>query len=488
MIKKLLLLCITCMLCIGVCAYEELPAADIYPEKYIASPYHSITNIGDPFVMYDDASGKYYMYVTGGSYFKCYSSETMQSWTSEGDSYVVSDKSFGVKNYWAPEVYKVKENYYMVYSAMNAEGRYSIGLAKANSPKGPFKDVYDSPLFAPDYSVIDASLLFDDDGRVYLFYSKDCSENVVAGFKTSQSFGIELKKDLSGTVGEPVLLSTPVFAWESNSGSTRWNEGPFVFKHGDIYYLLFSANYYATEHYSVGYATAKSPLGPYTKAKDNPLLRGDKLHTAGTGHCAITRSPDSSELYISYHSHNNPYDLTKVNRIPCIDKLVVCKDGTLKVSGPSFAIQPLPSGTSGLYKKYDGVSVGSTYQTLSGEAGDLTDEIVAHNNITDGVYNFICDSEKFIEIKYDIPLSLDSLWIYGVYSIRMTPKKVYAIINDTYKTKTYTFSSAAPLMPVVIDFGTLESGVKVQNVKLYFEGRDAYTPIGALSEIITVYK
>lgn len=490
MIKKLFWIFVASLfLVIGTSAYTDLPMTRVSAENYMVSPYHNITNIGDPFVTYDDASGKYYMYVTGGKYFKCYSSDTMKNWTLEGDSYVITEKSFGVKNFWAPEVYKVGSEYYMVYSAMNEQGRYNIGLAKSNSPKGPFTDVYDRPIFAPDYSVIDASLFFDDDGKVYLFYSKDCSENVVAGLKTSQSFGVELKKDLSETVGEPVLLSTPIFAWESKSGTTRWNEGPFVFKNGDTYYLLFSANYYATEHYAVGYATAKSPLGPYVKAKDNPLLVGDGINTSGTGHCALTRSPDGSEIYISYHSHNNPKDLSSVNRIPCVDKLIVCDDGTLKVNGPSATAKPLPSGAKGLYKKYSGVSVSSTYKKLFGNVDCLTDELVCRDSILgNGVYNFICDGENFLEIKYDTPITLDSLWVYGVYSIRLTPKKVYAVVNDTYKTASYTFSSVAPLEPVIICFDGLPHDVKVQNIKLYFEGRDSFTPIGALSEIITVYK
>lgn len=489
MFKKLFLICLFAIFCISASAYENLPAAKLADTDYMVGPYHSITNIGDPYILYDDASGKYYMYVTGGSHFKCYSSDTMSEWTYEGDSYTVTEKSFGTKNYWAPEVYKVGNTYYMVYSAMNDAERYSIGLAKSDSPKGPFTDVYDHPLFAPDYSVIDASLFFDDDGRVYLFYSKDCSENTVSGMRTSQSYGIELKKDLSATVGEPVLLSSPIYKWESISGTTRWNEGPFVFKNDNTYYLLFSANYYATEHYSVGYATASSPLGPYVKASNNPLLKGDMIHTSGTGHCAITRSPDGSELYISYHSHNNPFDLSKVNRIPCIDKIVIKEDGTLKVSGPSFTIQPLPSGASGLYKKYDGINISSTYKSVWGDVKLLSDELVAHDSISgDATFRFICDKENFIEIKYDTPISLSSLWIYGVKSVSMTPKRVYAVVNDKYKTATYTFSSVAPLSPVVIGFDALPNGEKVQNVKLYFEGRDTFTPVGALSEIITVHR
>ena len=124
---------------------------------YFVSPYRQISHIGDPFVLYDEASGKYYMYCTGGK-FRCWSSDTFKSWTELGDAYTETEKSFGTQNYWAPEVYKWNGAYYMVYSAARkVEGslsstglRHSIGLAKADNPAGPFTDVYDHPLFAPD--------------------------------------------------------------------------------------------------------------------------------------------------------------------------------------------------------------------------------------------------------------------------------------------------------------------------------------------------
>ena len=64
---------------------------------YFVSPYRQISHIGDPYCLYDEASGKYYLYCTGG-YFKCWSSETLKSWTEEGDSYKVTEKSFGKQN------------------------------------------------------------------------------------------------------------------------------------------------------------------------------------------------------------------------------------------------------------------------------------------------------------------------------------------------------------------------------------------------------
>ena len=152
---------------------------------FITNPASGITSIGDPFILAD--GGKYYMYATSaGIGFKCWVSDHLTSWSYVGLAYEKTATTFGVKNYWAPEVYKVGSEYYMVYSAMGENGRHSIGLAKSKSPKGPFSDVYDRPLFAPDYSVIDASLFFDDIGRSFAS-CVHLGENVFTDFSADGS-------------------------------------------------------------------------------------------------------------------------------------------------------------------------------------------------------------------------------------------------------------------------------------------------------------
>jgi GH43 family beta-xylosidase len=462
---------------------------------YFVSPYRQISHIGDPFVLYDEASGKYYMYCTGGK-FRCWSSDTFKSWTEHGDAYTVTEKSFGTQNYWAPEVYKWNGAYYMVYSAARkVEGslsstglRHSIGLAKADNPAGPFTDVYDHPLFAPDYSVIDASLLFDDDGKIYLYYARDCSENVVDGKKTSQVYGIELASDLSGTVGEPVLLATPTSAWELKSGGTLWNEGPCVFKKNGTYYLLFTANYYASAAYSVGYATASSPLGTYTKAAENPILIGDGKKTSGTGHCSVTRSPDGSELYLVYHSHADVTQTTNpvANRTPCFDKLVVRPDGSLAVSGPSVYMQPIPSGANGLYKKYSGVKITSSYPTLNGSAENLLDGVVTSKLGDADLYRFEVTADGCITLEFDSAVELSALWIWGTEHVTLSPKSVSAVLDDTYRLRAKNFSAIEGQTPVVLTCGNLPAGTQTKTVKLYFEAASAASGTATLCEIVVV--
>lgn len=459
-----------------------------------ASPYRRISHIGDPFVLYSEADRKYYMYCTGRGHYPCWSSADFRTWTPHGDAYVVTEKSFGTCCYWAPEVYAYRGAYYMVYSAAYRTEesiavnklRHCIGLARAERPEGPFTDVYDHPLFAPGYSVIDASLLFDDDGRVYLLYSRDNCENYRDDKRISETCGVELAADLSGAVGEPTLLATPTEPWECLSGSVLWNEGPCAFKRNGIYYLLFTANYYASRHYAVGYATATAPLGPYTKSVQNPILVGDGKSTAGTGHCNLTHSPDGTETYIVYHTLTavdqkvNP----DADRTPCIDRLVLRPDGSLTVNGPtSDFVQPLPSGAHGLYRQTDGVTVTANCKVRGGSVAALTDGVIpfAAENTADA-FVFAADSGA-ITLTYAAPVRLHSLWVYATPNAMRLPKAVTAVVNDTYYTDAAAFSSEDAMRPAVLTFDALPDGARVQTLELRFAGDEV-----ALGELCTIVR
>ena len=63
---------------------------------------------GDPFVLYDQETDAYYMYGTGGvdNGFVAYSSKDLKQWENRGTVYTAQqDKSWGTKDFWAPEVY-----------------------------------------------------------------------------------------------------------------------------------------------------------------------------------------------------------------------------------------------------------------------------------------------------------------------------------------------------------------------------------------------
>ncbi len=335
--------------------------------------------LADPYVLYEKGEG-YYMYGTGGGAengFAAYSSKDLINWKNEGQVYYGNNENaWGTGDYWAPEVYKRQGKYYMFYSAQwknnptNELENFRIGVAVADKPAGPFIDLSKAPVFDPGYPVIDADVLFDERGKAYLYYSRCCYKHAVNSevadwakkkgwynnIEESWVYGVELKPDFSGTVGEPELLLRPPTSmkdkqaeWESRSVTShevnrRWTEGSVSFKNGSIYYLMYSANYFGGKNYAVGYATSSNPLGPYKKAANNPVLQKNTATggtVTGTGHNSITYSPDHKEMFCVYHGRTTA---TGDERVVFIDRMKILKNGELIVLGPTTTAQHVPSG------------------------------------------------------------------------------------------------------------------------------------------------
>ena len=333
---------------------------------------------GDPFVL-QVKGDKYYMYGTGGvrNGYAAFSSTDLVNWKNEGQVYFGNNKNgWGNGSYWAPEVYQANGKFYMFYSSQwkdnpsNEVEHFRIGVAASDKPTGPFTDISNKPIFDPGYPIIDANVLFDKNGKVYLYYSRCCYKHAIESevaewakkkgwfneIEESWVYGVELKPDFSGVIGEPVLLLRPPVSmkdkqaeWESRSVTSqevnrRWTEGSVAFKKGNTYYMMYSANFFGGKNYAVGYATSKRPLGPFVKASNNPVLQKNTEKggiVTGTGHNSITYSPDGKEMFCVYHGRTSA---TGDNRVVFIDRMKVLKDGNLIVEGPTTVPQPLPSG------------------------------------------------------------------------------------------------------------------------------------------------
>ena len=303
-----------------------------------------IKNIGDPFVL-RALDGTYYCYATSApDGFKAWSSDDLVHWMDIGYVYKRDEDSWGASDFWAPEVVLYYGKYFMHYSARWGKNQsLRIGVAVADSPSGPFSDVFNHPMFDFGYAAIDGHVLIDDDGHKYFYYSRDCSENIVDGRHESHLYVAELNVDLVSLTGEPLLITKPEQEWELRSGPEwLWNEGPFVLKHKGKYYLMYSANFYASRDYSVGYAVAESPVGPFIKATHNPVLFSTDSEISGPGHNSVATSPDGSELFIIYHVHTDPQK-PSADRQVCIDRMGFREDGSLYVNGPTHTPQDIPS-------------------------------------------------------------------------------------------------------------------------------------------------
>ncbi len=244
---------------------------------------------GDPFIMLYD--GTYYAYGTNDANgISVYTSADLKKWKKASDLALHKNDSWGGRWFWAPEVYyiKNKNKFFMYYSANE-----HICVATSDSPFGPFVQDEKQPML-PDEKAIDNSLYIDDDGKAYLYFDR---------FNDGLNIWVaELEDDLKtikqSTMTKCINVSQP---WEEVW--PRVNEGAFITKHKGIYYLTYSGNSYESPFYGVGYATATSPMGPWTKFEKNPIYQKPE-NLVGIGHSAMFRDK-KGKLKIVFHAHKS---------------------------------------------------------------------------------------------------------------------------------------------------------------------------------------
>lgn len=306
----------------------------------------------DPYVLH--YNHKYYLYATSAQThtygYKVWESDDLVNWIPRGDCFRNDwqGNEWGTANFWAPEVVSYQGQFYMIYSARSAEGKLQLALAKAASPLGPF--INDAaPLLGDNLEAIDGHFFFDDDDSIYLYYSIEVNSNIVNGHHTAEIYVQKMSHYLR-PIGDPVLVATPEQEWELKTGDWRWNEGPTVFKDKGTYYLMFSANVFNSPDYAIGYAKAASPMGPFYKSKDNPILSSRlDIGISGPGHNCVTWSPDHTEMFVVYHAHINP-DNPDAGRTIYIDRMHVNYTGIV-IDGPTNTPQPMPSNKATAIKE-----------------------------------------------------------------------------------------------------------------------------------------
>lgn len=455
-------------------ALTEIGNSVLSPSWYYQNPLTG--SAADPMIV--EHEGTYYLYSTGGTKLSVRTSKNLKTWSSSKQIFALSQTSWGVDCCWAPEVHEYNGKFYLFFCGRDSNKIFHGSVAVCDTPDGTFKPITDTPLLNFSYSVIDLSFFEDDDGKTYIFYSKDCSTNKIGSKKVSQSFGIEVSNDFTKLIGEPVLCSEPTQAWETVSGNTIWNEGPVVFKRNGTYYLLFSANYYQSKDYAVGYCTSDTVLGLYDKPKDSCILKGNGETITGSGHCNLLFLGD--EIYLTYHSHTVPPN-TDGGRSLYIDKLIIEADGSLHANGPTNTKQPLPDGFNGTQKYTGPVEISGKF--ADGKEQDvsvLADEVVA-KGLTGIVKMADGDSVTF---KFAEAQKFNAMWVHPSRMSGYAPGTVDVVINNAYVIYDVKFS-AIKGSPATVVFAKLPEGTLIEEITLIFEKAEEQE-LSAISEVTFV--
>ncbi|MFN8505637.1 glycoside hydrolase family 43 protein [Kouleothrix sp.] len=316
-------------------------------EQTYLNPVYS-HSFPDPFVL--KYCGEYWAYCTGetpdGRRFGVLRSRDLVHWQPLGGA--MEPLAEPHPHYWAPEVTYANGRFYMYYS-VGDEATMQMRVAVAEHPAGPFAD--SGRRLTREPFAIDGHVLIDDDGAWYLFYATDFLERSHIGTGTVRDRLI----DPFTLAGQPAPVTLPRYDWHvydpqrAEKGGVRWHtvEGPFVLKHKQRYYQMFSGGNWQNPSYGVSYAVADRADAPgeWRQAADGeavlPILRTLPGQVIGPGHNSVVRGPDNQQLFCVYHRWSG--DLSA--RVLAIDRLDWAGERML-VLGPSTAPQPVPNSPS----------------------------------------------------------------------------------------------------------------------------------------------
>lgn len=241
--------------------------------------------------------GKFYMAGTQGGNpagFTVYESDDLRHWTSSDSipNLSVGEGVFGNRGFWAPQFLRIKDKVGILYTANE-----QVAIAFADSIKGHYYGT-GLPIDASEKN-IDPFLFEDTDGKYYLYHVRfnkgnfiwvgeyDIDNNIIKPGTLKQVFSNDQKWEHTLTFDSDPIM-----------------EGPTVIKLKDTYYLFYSANHFQSKDYAVGYATSSSPLGPWTKNPDNPIIHQSIVGSPGAGHGDVFLDNDGKYKYV-FHTHHS---------------------------------------------------------------------------------------------------------------------------------------------------------------------------------------
>jgi len=275
-------------------------------------------------------------------HFDAFSSPDLVNWTKHERVLAADQIAWARRAMWAPCCVENGGKYYLFFAANDLQRpggplydeanphnhTGGIGVAVADKPAGPYRDLLGKPLVAEFHhgaQPIDQCVYKDDDGTWYMYYGGWGHCNVG-----------RLKDDFTGF--EP-FDDGQLFHEITPNG---YVEGPVMLKRDGKYYFMWSQGGWTNDTYHVAYAMADSPTGPFEKV--GTVLNSDKEIATGAGHHSVLQSPADGQWYIVYHRRPIP-NKDRDHRVTCIDKLEFNADGKIKPVKMTFEgveANPLP--------------------------------------------------------------------------------------------------------------------------------------------------
>lgn len=249
-------------------------------------------------------------------FLDAFSSADLINWTKHPAVVDTAAVKWAKRAMWAPAIVKKDKKYFLFFGAndiQNDAEKGGIGVAVSDAPGGPFKDYLGKPLvdkFHNGAQPIDQFVFHDADRKYYLIYGGWGHCNIA-----------QLNNAFTGFVpyadGSVFKEITP----------DKYVEGPYMFIRNGKYYFMWSEGGWTGPDYSVAYAMADNPFGPFTRI--GKILQQDTSIATGAGHHSVIKVPGKDKWYIVYH--RRPLTETDGNsRVTCIENMYFDEKGFIK--------------------------------------------------------------------------------------------------------------------------------------------------------------
>ncbi|MBR4224593.1 MAG: glycoside hydrolase family 43 protein [Oscillospiraceae bacterium] len=261
--------------------------------------------------------------------WRCFSTKDMVNWTDHGKIFSLDDIAWADDRAWAPQAAERNGKYYLYCPVHKKDGGMAIAVGVSDSPAGPFTDIGHPLVDEGDWNDIDPTVYIDDDGQAYLYFGNPelryvlLNEDMVSYDETV------------GVVKIPMTVES--FGKGSHDTGTTYGEGPWFYKRGGLYYMVYAAFAPAPEdgdgierpkgdravvNEHLAYSTSISPTGPW--------VYGGVLMTEEGG--VFTNHPGIADFkrrsYLFYHTGELPGG-SLFHRSVCVAEFTYNEDGSI---------------------------------------------------------------------------------------------------------------------------------------------------------------
>ena len=259
--------------------------------------------VHDPVIAIED--GTYYLLSTGHG-IQWATSTDRKTWTVHPTPFIpeipawTHDSVPGFKSHvWAPDIIRKDGLWWLAYSCSTfGKNTSAIGLMTSERLTGPWRDcgpIVCSQGHRDQWNAIDPAFIVDENGQPWLTWGSFWD-------------GIQMAR-LDHTMhlaSKPVTIARRIALRDtmkvepnptSKYAGRNAIEAPFIFRHGNYYYLFVSWDYCCRgekSSYRVAVGRSKSVNGPYVDMNGKEMrngggtviLEGDKKEFEAAGHCA----------------------------------------------------------------------------------------------------------------------------------------------------------------------------------------------------------